>query len=46
MKIMEFVLILIFVLFMVFLIVGFNRQMSQKAKEREDRMRKCRRHKK
>lgn len=46
MKIMEFVLILIFVLFMVFLLVGFNRQMGQKAKEREDRMRKCRRHKK
>ena len=46
MKIMEFVLVLVFVLFMVFLIVGFNRQMSQKAKEREDRMRKCRRHKK
>lgn len=35
MAILEFILIFLFVLLMAFLIIGFNRQMLEKAKERE-----------
>ncbi|EMI4815549.1 hypothetical protein V6N98_000961 [Campylobacter upsaliensis] len=40
MAILEFILIFLFVLLMVFLIIGFNRQMLEKAKEREKRLEK------
>lgn len=32
MIVLDFILVVAFVLFMIFLIVGFNRQMSEKAK--------------
>ena len=37
---LEFILIFLFVLLMAFLIIGFNRQMLEKAKEREKRLEK------
>ncbi|EAK0455993.1 hypothetical protein YZ63_02440 [Campylobacter upsaliensis] len=40
MAILEFILIFLFVLLMAFLIIGFNRQMLEKAKEREKRLEK------
>ena len=40
MAILEFILIFLFVLLMEFLIIGFNRQMLEKAKEREKRLEK------
>ncbi len=40
MAILEFILIMLFVCFMVFLVIGFNRQMSEKAKAREERFKK------
>ncbi|MBC5858178.1 hypothetical protein Cjcuy013_03820 [Campylobacter jejuni] len=40
MKILDFILIVIFVFLMIFLIIGFNRQMIQKNKEREERFKK------
>ncbi|EAL53297.1 hypothetical protein CUP0441 [Campylobacter upsaliensis RM3195] len=40
MAILEFILIFLFVLLMVFLIIGFNRQMLEKTKEREKRLEK------
>ncbi|EAH6025223.1 hypothetical protein IO355_000729 [Campylobacter upsaliensis] len=40
MAILEFILIFLFVLLMAFLIIGFNRQMLEKTKEREKRLEK------
>lgn len=40
MVILELIFIFLFVLFMAFLIIGFNRQMLEKAKEREKRLEK------
>ncbi|EAI3338612.1 hypothetical protein E3N47_05250 [Campylobacter upsaliensis] len=40
MAVLEFILIFLFVLLMAFLIIGFNRQMLEKAKEREKRLEK------
>ncbi|HEC1554282.1 TPA: hypothetical protein R1X37_000662 [Campylobacter upsaliensis] len=40
MAILEFILIFLFVLLIAFLIIGFNRQMLEKAKEREKRLEK------
>ncbi|EGK4383081.1 hypothetical protein IO803_001478, partial [Campylobacter coli] len=37
MIVLDFILVVAFVLFMIFLIVGFNRQMSEKAKIREEK---------
>ncbi|EJV8911099.1 hypothetical protein V6W35_001384 [Campylobacter coli] len=37
MIVLDFILIVAFVLFMIFLIVGFNYQMSEKAKIREEK---------
>ncbi|EHY7560687.1 hypothetical protein K4091_001305 [Campylobacter jejuni] len=40
MEILDFILIVIFVFLMIVLIIGFNRQMIQKNKEREERFKK------
>lgn len=40
MGILDFIMIAFFVCLMAFLVIGFNRQMSQKAKEREKRHKK------
>ncbi|EIK5207336.1 hypothetical protein LJ923_001285 [Campylobacter jejuni] len=37
MEILDFILIVIFVFLMIVLVIGFNRQMMQKNKEREER---------
>ncbi|HEC1877577.1 TPA: hypothetical protein R1794_000814 [Campylobacter jejuni] len=40
MEILDFILIVIFVFLMIVLVIGFNRQMMQKNKEREERFKK------
>ncbi|EAL8577092.1 hypothetical protein DYR41_06940 [Campylobacter jejuni] len=40
MEILDFILIVIFVFLMIVLVTGFNRQMMQKNKEREERFKK------
>ncbi|MGI7918617.1 hypothetical protein ACNGIS_04945 [Campylobacter jejuni] len=40
MEILDFILIVIFVFLMIVLVIGFNHQMMQKNKEREDRFKK------
>ncbi|EGZ6030628.1 hypothetical protein JJE90_001090 [Campylobacter jejuni] len=40
MEILDFILIVIFVFLMIVLVIGFNRQMMQKNKEREERFTK------
>ncbi|HDZ5084906.1 TPA: hypothetical protein RTH03_000135 [Campylobacter jejuni] len=40
MEILDFILMIIFVFLMIFLVIGFNRQMIQKNKEREERFEK------
>ncbi|WP_170999709.1 hypothetical protein [Campylobacter aviculae] len=40
MSILESILIVFFVLLMIFFIVGFNRQMNEKSKLREERFKK------
>lgn len=40
MEILDFILIVIFVFLMIVLVIGFNRQMIQKNKEREERFKK------
>ncbi|MFQ6342027.1 hypothetical protein [Campylobacter sp. VTCC 70190] len=40
MEILDFILTSIFVFLMLFLVIGFNRQMTQKNKEKEERFKK------
>ncbi|WP_079865788.1 hypothetical protein [Campylobacter jejuni] len=40
MEILDFILIVIFVFLMIDLVIGFNHQMMQKNKEREERFKK------
>ncbi|WP_137620619.1 large conductance mechanosensitive channel protein MscL [Campylobacter estrildidarum] len=40
MSILDFIIVAFFIFLMIFLIVGFNHQMSQKSKEREERFQK------
>ena len=40
MEIFDFIFTFIFVLFIAFLVIGFNRQMTQKIKDREERFKK------
>ncbi|EMO8742568.1 hypothetical protein WDO50_000837 [Campylobacter jejuni] len=40
MEILDFILIVIFVFLMIVLVIGFNRQMMQKNKEREEGFKK------
>ncbi|EAI2872228.1 TPA: hypothetical protein ACH6H0_000718 [Campylobacter jejuni] len=40
MEILDFILIAIFVFLMIVLVIGFNHQMMQKNKEREERLKK------
>ncbi|EKT7750405.1 TPA: hypothetical protein R0975_001619 [Campylobacter jejuni] len=40
MEILDFILIVIFVFLMIVLVIGFNHQMIQKNKEREERFKK------
>ncbi|MFH5381729.1 hypothetical protein, partial [Campylobacter jejuni] len=40
MEILDFILIVIFVFLMIVLVIGFNRQMMRKNKEREERFKK------
>ncbi|BEJ85764.1 hypothetical protein ABZL51_000913 [Campylobacter jejuni] len=40
MEILDFILIAIFVFLMIVLVIGFNHQMMQKNKEREERFKK------
>lgn len=37
MEILDFILFVFFALFIAFLVIGFNRQMNEKAKAREER---------
>lgn len=40
MEILDFILTSIFVFLMLFLVIGFNRQMTQKNKQKEERFKK------